>query len=400
MRRLALTLALIALAAACSKSKDVEAPKKLVPFTQSLRIEREWTASVGGTKTPLLLGLDLAVRGGTVYAAGRGGEVAAFDLLSGRRRWARRLKSALGGGPGVDADLVAVGSTAGDVFALRASDGTVLWHVNVAGEILAAPAVTSRVVMVRAVDGKLHALSPVDGHELWQVQQQVPALSLRGTSRPEIVGEVAISGFDNGKVVAANLSDGSSAWETEISTPHGSNQIEELNDVDATPRDEGNDVYVAQFQGKVAMLALDTGQIWWSHDLSSYRGMSLDGDALYVSTADGQVVAMHRSNGTEIWRQGALRYRQLSAPVVFGDAVVVADFEGYLHWLDKTTGALLARTRSGKVRISNAPIAAGGLLLVVNDDGRLAAFRAAPIGVSMRARRHPARRAEDAEAGK
>ncbi len=391
MRRLALVLALIVLATACSKNKtkSVDQPAKLVPFAASLRVERVWTANVGGTRTPLLLGLNLAVEGNTVYAAGWGGEVAAFDVSTGHRLWRRRLKANLAGGPGADPDLIVVGSLDGDVFGLRASDGAVVWHADIGGEILAAPAVTPRIVVVRAVDGKLHGLSPADGHEFWQVQQTVPGLSLRGTSQPDVVGEVAICGFDNGKVVAANLSDGSSVWETEISKPHGSNQIEQLDDVDATPRTEGNDVYVAQFQGKVARLALDTGQIWWSHDMSSYRGMAVDGDSVYVSTADGQVVAMHRATGVEIWRQKALMNRDLTSPTVAGDAIVVADYKGYVHWLNKETGALIGRVQSGKRRISNTPVAADGLLLVVNDRGGVAAFRAIPTAPSaLPARRH------------
>ncbi len=384
MRRLAIVLALIVLATACSKTKNADAPRKLVPFTQTLRVERAWSASMGGTRKVFFFGLGLAVEGDTVYAAGHGGLVAAFSLSTGRRLWEKRVKTALGGGPGADASLVIVGATNGDVIALRASDGALLWRANVVGEILAAPAVTSRIVVVRAVDGKLHGLSPVDGHELWQVQQQVPSLSLRGTSQPDIVGEVAICGFDNGKVVAANLSDGSSAWETQISTPHGSNDIEQLNDVDATPRTVGSDVYVAQFQGRVAMLALDTGQIWWAHDLSSDRSVAIDDDNLYVSTSDGQVVALRRATGTEVWRQKALMYRQLSAPVVSGDAIVVADYKGYIHWLDKKTGDLAARARSGKLRVTNSPVAAGGLLLVINDDGQITAFRATPLGASAR----------------
>ncbi len=385
MRRLAIVLALIVLATACSKTKNADAPRKLLPFTATLRVERAWTASMGGSKKAYFFGLNLAVEGNTVYAAGHDGKVAAYNLSTGRRIWEKRLKkSALGGGPGADADLVIVGATNGDVIALRASDGALVWRVNVVGEILSAPAVTSRIVIVRAVDGKLHGLSPVDGHELWQVQQQVPSLSLRGTSQPDIVGEVAICGFDNGKVVAANLSDGSSVWETQISTPHGSNEIEQLNDVDATPRIEGSDVYVAQFQGRVAMLALDTGQIWWAHDLSSDRSVAIDGDNLYVSTSDGQVVALHQATGAEEWRQKALMYRQLSAPVVSGDAIVVADYKGYVHWLDKRTGALMARARSGKLRVTNSPVAAGGLVLIVNDDGQVTAFRATPLHASAR----------------
>ncbi|HUN27219.1 MAG TPA: outer membrane protein assembly factor BamB [Steroidobacteraceae bacterium] len=388
MRRALLALALVALIAACSKNKDVDRPKQLVPFTAALRVSRVWSASVGGTKKPLRLGLGLAVEGDRVYAAGHSGEVAAFEVATGRRLWSRRTRAALAGGPGADADLVVVGSSAGDVFALRAADGHIRWHVNIAGEVLAAPAVTPRLIVVRAVDGKLHGLSPADGHEVWQVQQPVPSLSLRGTSQPTVVGEVAICGYDNGKVVASNLSDGSSAWETLIAPAKGRTEIERLNDVDATPRIDGNDVYVAQFQGKVAMLALDTGQLWWSHDISSYRGLGIDDSDLFVSTSDGAVLALQRRTGSELWRQDGLLHRGLSAPAVAPDAIVVADYQGYVHWLNRATGAFLARARAGKLRITNAPVAADGLLLVINDAGHITAFRTTPRGSARTAAAH------------
>ena len=392
MRRARLLAALAVLLAACSKTKNVHTPKKLVPFAASLRVQRVWTASVGGTGKPLffglgfaaggkslLLGLGLATGGGRVYAAGYGGKIAAFDLESGRRLWLRRVKAQLGGGPGADSNLIVVGSVDGDVFALDAVSGAVRWHVNIAAEILAAPAVSPKIIVVRGVDGSLHGLSPVDGHELWRSQVQVPALSLRGTSSPVIVGRAVVCGYDNGTVVDTSLSDGSSVWTQQISTPHGSNAIEELNDVDATPRLSRGEVYVAQYQGRVAMLTLKSGQISWSRKMSSYRGMSIDAHDVYVSTSEGEVAALRRSNGTVVWQQDALAYRELTTPVVSGNAIVVVDYQGYVHWLAKSTGAFLARARSGRERVSNAPVVAGGLVLVINDEGAISAFRTTPL---------------------
>jgi outer membrane protein assembly factor BamB len=112
--------------------------------------------------------------------------------------------------------------------------------------------------------------------------------------------------------------------------------------------------------------------------MSSYRGLNLDMDAenLFVSTSDGEVVALRRRTGAELWRQNALLHRGLSAPAVSSDAVIVADFQGYVHWLDKSTGAVLARARAGKKRIGNPPIAAGNMVFVINDNGGISAFRA------------------------
>jgi outer membrane protein assembly factor BamB len=126
-------------------------------------------------------------------------------------------------------------------------------------------------------------------------------------------------------------------------------------------------------------MALDSGQIWWSHDTSSYRGVALDAENVYVSAADGEVFALNRRTGTEVWRQKALLNRGISGPDVAGDAIVVADFQGYVHWLDKSSGALIGRIRAGRSRYSNPPVYADGLLMLLNDRGVIDAFRATPI---------------------
>jgi outer membrane protein assembly factor BamB len=380
MRRI-LPILLLALVAACSKDKDPDRPAKLVAFPEGLKIQKVWSEKVGGSKVPLRLGLALDVEGDTVYAAGEKGEIAAFKLQTGHKAWETRTKLPLGGAVGFGDGKIVVGSTDGDVIALDAQSGQRLWSTNVAAEILAAPAVSPKLVLVRGVNGKLHALSMADGHELWQQQQSVPKLSLRGTASPAIVGDVAVTGFDNGRVVATSLSDGASVWETQLQIPAGKTDIDRLADVDTRAQIIGNDIYVVGFQGKVAMMALDSGQIWWSHDTSSYRGVALDDDTVYVSTAAGEVVALKRRTGIELWRQKGIAHRGLSGPAVAGDAIVVADYQGYVHWLDRGTGAIIGRVRAGKVRYTNPPVYADGLLLLMNDRGVIDAFRATPVAV-------------------
>lgn len=379
MQRWSLAAALLILAA-CSKDKAIDQPAKLVPINATIRVDRVWTASVPDKGAqPLRLGLGLAVDGNRVYAAGYRGDVIALDLASGHHIWRTRTKTRLSGGAAANGDLVAVGSNDGQVIALDSQTGAIRWRARLNGEVLSPPTISERVVAVRTVDGKLHGLAPQDGHELWNQEQQVPRLSLRGTSRPVIVGDLTLCGFDNGKVLAVNMNDGSLQWEATIAPPHGRTELERLVDVDSAVQVIGQDVYAVGFQGRVAMLALDTGQIWWSHDASSYRGMGIDDETLYMASADGEVVALRRRTGAEIWRQKALLHRGLSAIAVSDDAIVTADFQGYVHWLDKASGALAARARSGKVRVSNPPVIAGNLVLVMNDKGAITAFRATPL---------------------
>ena len=69
-----------------------------------------------------------------------------------------------------------------------------------------------------------------------------------------------------------------------MNAPHGRTELERLADIDSPARISGDDIFVVGFQGRVAMLALDSGQIWWAHDASSYRGFAMDDDNIYLTT--------------------------------------------------------------------------------------------------------------------
>ena len=373
-------LAALLIAAGCSKDKDVEPPAVLVDFPAKLPVKELWSENVGGGKKQvrLRLGLGPAVDNGMVFAASHKGELVAVALETGKRAWINELKLPLSAGPGAGAGMVVVGSSKGAVLAFDGATGKELWRTRVNSELLSAPAIGEKVVVVRAVDGRLVGLDSSNGKQLWSVEQQVPRLSLRGTATPIIAKDVAISGFDNGKVMAVSLSTGDTVWDATLGSPHGRTELDRLVDVDSAVRVVGEDVFATGFQGRTAMLALDSGQIWWAHDMSSYRGLAVDGDNLFVSQADGVVVGLRGRDGSEVWHNDQLKRRGLSAPVITSTAVAVADYQGYLHWLDRDTGKLVARLRVSKDRVSNSPVAVDDTVVVLTDGGALAAYRATP----------------------
>jgi len=378
---LPLSLATLLFAAGCSKDKDVEPPAKLVDFPQTLPVKKLWSENLGGGKKQMVLrlGLGPAADRGIVFAASHKGEMLAVSLDTGKRVWEKKLKRPLSAGPGVGEGIVVVGSSKGEVFAFDGATGRELWHTKVNSELLSAPAISEKVVVMRSVDGRLHGLATSDGKELWTVEQQVPRLSLRGTAIPVIAKDVAICGFDDGKVMAVSLNTGDTVWDATLASPHGRTELDRLVDVDSAVRVIGDDVFATGFQGRTAMLALDSGQIWWAHDMSSYRGLAADADNLFVTQSDGMVVALRGRDGSEIWRNDKLKRRGLSTPVITTTAIVVGDYQGYLHWLDRTTGVLVARQRvSKKDRFTNSPLAVGDTVVVLTDRGTLAAYRATP----------------------
>jgi len=367
--------ALLFFVAGCDKDKNVEPPAELIDLKPTLAVDKLWSTSVGGGDEKLRVALSLALDGGLLYAAGRDGTVEALEPATGKAKWSVDTKKDLAAGPGVGGGIVAVGTSDGEIVALDKQTGARLWKSKVSSEVLATPLVTGDRVIVRTVDGRVRSLEATTGKEQWIAEEPVPRLSLRGTAPPVLAGDTVLAGFDSGKVMALALANGDIVWQAQVSTPRGRSELERLADVDSAVQVEGTDGYAVGYQGRVVMFALDSGQIWWGRDLSSYRGLALGADQLYVATSDGSVVALRRRDGTVLWQQEGLKRRGLGAPAIAGNAVVVGDFEGYLHWLDRDSGKFIAREHPGDARISAAPVVADGRVFVIDDGGRIVAYR-------------------------
>lgn len=349
-------------------------PAELVDFEESLPVKRLWNTKVGKGTEFLRLKLMPVGDGANVYAASFDGSVSAFDATTGRRDWRAETDAELIAGPGLGEGLVLVASREGEIICLSAEDGQEVWRIGLNGEASSAPIVANDTIVVATIDGLLRGLSAFDGSPRWSIEQSLPALTLRGGTSPVVVGTSVIAGFDNGRLLAASLADGTVEWEAVLSPPSGRSDLERLADVDGAIAVVGQDIYAAGYQGQLAALASESGQVLWARDVSSYSGIGADWAQLYTVTGDGEVLALTRRNGNEVWRQASLLRRQLSTPVSFDTAVVVGDFEGYVHFLSVADGSPVARARVGKGMISGDPRVIAGRLYVQNESGDLAAF--------------------------
>ncbi|HAZ61872.1 MAG TPA: outer membrane protein assembly factor BamB [Gammaproteobacteria bacterium] len=361
-------------AAATKAARKLAQPAELGEFLITHRPRELWSASVGGGTDGRYLRLRPVLDHGRVFAAEFDGDVFALTLEGGRRLWSMDTQTHVTGGPGVGEGLVVVGSRDGEITALSADQGAVLWRAQVTSEVLAEPAVGLGVVVVRSADGKVFGLDAGDGRRRWSYDRIVPTLSLRGSSAPVIAGSIVMIGFDNGRLVGLDLLEGTSLWEANVGVPRGRTDLERMVDIDGDLTVADGTLYVASFQGSLGAYDVDTGEVQWTREISSYSGVAVGRDHVFVSDDAGAVWAIDRSNGEVIWKQEGLRNRSTSAPAVVGEHVVVGDFEGYVHWLDVSTGEFAARERADSSPVITAPLVVEDLLLVYTAGGDVTAY--------------------------
>ena len=355
------------------KEEELE-PKELVNIEQKVRVRKAWSASLGGDAEFLRVALRPVSDGSRVYAASRNGNVAAFDPDSGKQVWRSKLDIDLSAGPGVGANRVVVITVDGSAILLDAATGAEQWRADIDGESLARPIIKNDLVIVQTIDNQLRALSLFDGRERWSLVQTTPVLTMRGSSSPVVVGTAVVAGFDNGRLVSVSLETGDVNWNAMLSPPKGRSDLDRLADLDGEISVVGQDIYAAGYQGRLASLAAESGQVLWNRELSSYVGVSADWNSVYTTRDNGEIVALVRSSGVESWRNDALLRREPTLPVPFNTMVVAGDLEGYLHLFNNFDGTPVARVRHGGKAVTSNPIVVGNRLIVQGDGGTITAY--------------------------
>ena len=357
--------------------EDEEAePKELVNFKSTLKIKRLWNAKIGGESEFLLVGLRPVGDGKRIYAASQDGKVVALDPESGSQRWKNDLELEISAGPAAAEGSVVVVSKDGYVILMDSETGAEVWRSYVAGEALARPIIKDDLIVVQTIDNRLRALSKFDGEQRWSLEQTTPALTMRGASSPLLVGSRVVAGFDNGRLLAVNSDTGDVEWDSMMALPTGRSDLDRLSDIDGSLAVVGQDLYAAGYQGRIASIAVESGQVLWSREISSHVGVAADWNSVYTARDNGEVIAVSRRTGTDNWRNDSLLRREPTLPVPFHTAVVVGDLEGYLHFFSNLNGEIVARVRLGRKAITSVPLVVANRLYVQTNGGSVSAFEA------------------------
>lgn len=371
-------------------------PMELVDFDETLDLDKVWSRGIGEGQNKGFSSLTPALDGDVIYAVDYEGLVIAMNSQTGKKLWKRKInvsndgiwskttgwfKAAdpnrqIVGGISAENGLLLVATYAGEVMALSKETGDELWRKQLPGEVVSAPRTNGNVVAAQTVNGKLFALDAKTGEQLWFYDNPPPVLTLRGTPSPIVIDTAIYTGFSNGRMMAFNPANGLILWEQRIASPKGRSELERMVDIHSSPIIKDGVIYVGTYQGRISALARGTGKPLWAQDGSTSENVALSGDKLFVSHADGKLVAYNSTTGEQLWSNEKMLRRLLNGPQVFGDYVAVVDFEGYMHVVNQSDGEFVARTRVDRKGARAPMLTDGETLYVYTNRGKLIAFRA------------------------
>lgn len=354
---------------------EVNPPKELVAIQSEVNLRREWSVNIGNGQGKNYTELTPAIDGSSIFAASEDGDVVAIERDSGDVLWRTRLRTNVTGGVGAGEGLVMLGTENADVIVLDQSTGEELWRKPVSSEVLSAPQSNGDVVVAQTVDGKLVALDHETGVQRWIYETNLPALTLRGTSRPVFTGSgTVVAGFSNGTLVSVSADNGVFRWEERVSIPEGRYDIDRVIDVDGDLVLDGTRILASSYQGNLMAFDVATGRIVWGREASSYHGLTKGFGNIYYSDDEGHLVAIRDNSEDVVWENDDLEFREITAPTAIGNFVALADFEGYVHLVSQIDGRIVGRTKIDNDGIRANMLAQDGKLYVYGNSGRLVAL--------------------------
>lgn len=348
------------------------APLNVYPF--QLQPVLVWGTPTGGGMGKDFLRLGPVIDKDLVFVSSKSGYVTAVGLRDGRKLWRVKLKQRISTAPAVAERIVVLATMQPQLVALDAETGDIVWRAELPNQVFASPTIGQGHVVVKTVDGNVLAFVLKTGRLLWTYNHGAPTLLLRPSGAPQISGNKVIVGFADGTLSALRLTNGELLWEYTVAFPKGVTPADQLVDIAADPVLARQVIYVATYQGKLAAVSLQSGQLLWQRSFSSYSGLAL-GQYLYVSDSEGGLWAFDRLTGRLRWHHFLLRNRGLTAPAVNGENLVVGDKEGYLHWFSQANGRPLAHAFVyGDSGIIATPHVAYPFICVLTQQGGLSAW--------------------------
>jgi outer membrane protein assembly factor BamB len=350
-----------------------------------------WSTAIGeGSSSDFKILARPVVKDGMVYVMDAEGKVSGIGTSDGKSKWTLettpedRDESAIGGGVGVEGDTVYITTGFGEVIAVNAADGKVKWRHALLNPIRAAPTIASNRIYVVSIDNQLSALNANTGEVEWQHRGITEAATLMGASSPAVVGDSVIVAYASGEIYDLRAENGRVSWNYALTSPTQIGALPAIADIRGLPVVDRGSVFAISHSGRMASVDQRTGDRSWEADIGGINTPIVAGEAVFILSTDGQLVAMTRNNGRIIWvqeLQHVVDPEDKSSDAVFWTGPVLA---GGRLWLTNSMGQLAAFSpadgkQTDMIELENPiympPVIAGGIIYVVTDEGELIALK-------------------------
>jgi outer membrane protein assembly factor BamB len=260
-----------------------------------------------------------------------------------KKVWTKKIDQGFEAPGLVNKGQLFIGGLNGRFYSINVKDGSETWSFDTGAEIVAEPTLVQNTIYFMNAANQLFALDATTGKQLWVYNRQDTnsLITIRGGSKPTVVGGVVYVGFSDGSLVALKSQTGTPQWEAQF------NKNIRFKDIDSSPIFSGDNLYINSYDDFLYCLNKASGTVVWKIKSGGTSSPLVVGDRLIYTTSDSSLIAANKNTGQIIWS-----YKNVAGiatdVVNYKGLVVFGESQGKIKALDLLTGELKAGFDPGR----------------------------------------------------
>ncbi len=261
-----------------------------------------------------------------VFFSDEKGKIYKFDTISQKLIWEIKIyESSYNDYPKnialfLNGDVLYATDNLGFIYSIDVQAGKTIWQQNYGIPFSSHLNFHKGVLYVVNQNSRLYAFNPSDGQKIWSFESLSGLIKPSRSSNISLYDNKLLFSNDVGDITAIDLDQQVIIWTKNILSQNtiSNNLVFKISNILVDKKD----VYVSSNSGDFFNFNLETGEIKWSHKLSSIQNHISTDKYLFVLTENGFVIAFNKLNGTILW---SLNLAKLSK-----DKKVSLDYYGLL----------------------------------------------------------------------
>ena len=188
----------------------------------------------------------------------------------------------------------------GQVKVISSLDGSIIWEKNINLPILSAPIIYRGYIYFITLNNKIYALSLTDGNIKWSFQTIFDDKKSLFSGVPAAVENIIIAPFSNGEVIAFIYDSGNIIWTENVSKISSLSNFD-IKDIAANPIISDGKAYTLSSNGRLIATNIINGSSAWSLEISGSNSPLVSNMQLYVIDNEARLICANKISGEIYW---------------------------------------------------------------------------------------------------
>ena len=316
-----------------------------------------------------------------VFFSDEKGKIYKFDIKNQRVIWELKIyESSLNNYPKnialyLNSNILYAADNLGFLYSIDTETGKPIWQQNYGVPFSSNLNFYKSILYVVNQNSRLYAFNPIDGEKIWSFESLSGLIKPSRSSSISILNNNLLFTNDVGEVTVIDLNQQVIVWTKNILSQNtiSNNLIFKTSNLLIDKKD----VFISSNNGDLLNFNFDTGEIKWSHKLSSIQNHISTDKYIFVLTENGFIIAFNKTNGTILWSLNLTKFSRDSktVPSYYGlllasNNLYATSSNGDIYKISANNGTYISHKKINS-DLSRAPIIVDNRIFILNRSSEL-----------------------------